>query len=224
MMIKLAASMMCSDYAHLERDVRDLESSGIDLLHCDIMDGHYVPNIIVGPDYIRTLRSLTDLRLDFHFMVENPEFVIGLYELQPGERVCFHYETIEAPERLVSKLKQQGLEVGIAISPSRPLEDVISFFKELDFLHVMMVKPGFAGQSIIPEMVDRLVEISRMLKEMDLELDIEIDGSVLYENTPELINSGATTLVLGPTNCFNRELGIIGAVQKEREIVLSIPQ
>ena len=213
--------MMCSNYACLESDIKDLVESQIDLLHCDIMDGHYVPNIIIGPDYIKTLRTMTDLKLDLHFMVEKPEFIIDIFDMQPGERVCFHYETTDNPSGLISKLKGKGLEAGIAVSPSQSLDKAVGLLDEIDFLHLMMVHPGFAGQSLIPEMMERLIAVKNILAKKNCEMDIEVDGCVLYNNTKEFIKNGATTLVIGPTNCFNRKAGIIKSLEKEKAIVSS---
>jgi len=219
MKTKLAPSMMCASYANLINEIKAIDTAGVDFLHCDIMDGHYVPNLIAGPDYIKTLRRISDTRIDLHLMVEKPENFIDMFEMQPGERICFHFETTYHPQRLVTQLKKRGLETGIALAPSVPVVMIEDLLEDIDFVHIMMVNPGYAGQPLIPAMMNKVIQTRRMLKERGLDLDIEVDGCVDYDNTIEFIKNGATTLVLGVYSCFDKELGIDLALNRVKNIV-----
>lgn len=219
MKIKLAPSMMCSDYGHLADDLEKINRAGADFLHCDIMDGHYVPNLIVGPDYIKTLRRLSDIKLDVHLMVEEPEKFIDMFDMQPGERCCFHYETTRHPLRLLNELRKKNLEVGIALAPSVPEQLIYDMLDDIDFIHLMFVNPGYAGQPLIPAMVKKLSRVRTYLEDNDIAMDIEVDGVVSYDNAAEFVQKGATTLVLGAYACFDRVYGIEKGIAKVRELV-----
>jgi len=219
MKIKLAPSMMCSDYGHLADDLEKINRAGADFLHCDIMDGHYVPNLIVGPDYIKTLRRLSDIKLDVHLMVEEPEKFIDMFDMQPGERCCFHYETTRHPLRLLNELRKKNLEVGIALAPSVPEQLIYDMLDNIDFIHLMFVNPGYAGQPLIPAMVKKLSRVRTYLEDNDIPMDIEVDGVVSYDNAAEFVQKGATTLVLGAYACFDRVYGIEKGIAKVRELV-----
>lgn len=219
MKIKLAPSMMCSDYGHLADDLEKIGRAGADLLHCDIMDGHYVPNMIVGPDYIKTLRRLSDVRLDVHLMVEQPERFIDMFDMQPGERCCFHFETTHHPHRLLTELKKNNLEVGIALAPSVPETVIYDMLGEIDFIHLMLVNPGYAGQPLIPSMIEKLERLRSFLDKQNLSMDIEVDGCVSYDNADDFVKKGATTLVLGYYSCFDKVYGIEKGIAKVRELV-----
>lgn len=219
MKIKLAPSMMCSDYGHLADDLEKIGRAGADLLHCDIMDGQYVPNMIVGPDYIKTLRRLSDVRLDVHLMVEQPERFIDMFDMQPGERCCFHFETTHHPHRLLTELKKNNLEVGIALAPSVPETVIYDMLGEIDFIHLMLVNPGYAGQPLIPSMIEKLERLRSFLDKQNLSMDIEVDGCVSYDNADDFVKKGATTLVLGYYSCFDKVYGIEKGIVKVRELV-----
>ena len=217
MQIKLAPSMMCSNYANLLEDVRLVDEAKIDYLHCDIMDGHYVPNLIVGPDYIKTLRRISKSKIDLHLMVEKPELFVDMFDMQPGERISFHYETTYHPHRLVTQLKKMGLETGIALAPSVPLGMLEDLLPELDFVQIMAVNPGFAGQPLIGSAKDKIKRLREMLKGKDV--DIVVDGCVDYENISEFIDAGANVFILGVYSCFDKKLGIADALKKIKDVV-----
>lgn len=217
MQIKLAPSMMCSNYANLAEDVRLIDEAGMDYLHCDIMDGHYVPNLIVGPDYIKTLRKIAKTKIDLHLMVEKPEMFIDMFDMQPGERISFHYETTYHPQRLVTQLKKMGLETGIAMAPSVPLAVLEDMLPDLDFVQIMTISPGFAGQPLINSMMDKIVRLRAMLKGNNM--DIVVDGCVDYENISKFIDVGSNVFVLGLYSCFDKELGIADALKRIKKIV-----
>jgi ribulose-phosphate 3-epimerase len=217
--IKIAPSMMCASYANLQKDLDEIESVGVDFLHCDIMDGHYVPNLIVGPDYIKTLRRISKTKLDLHFMVEKPEYFFDMFEPQPGERVSFHFETTYHPLRQLNRLKKMGVEVGIALSPSIPLSLIDDLLPEIDFIQIMMINPGYAGQPLIPAMMEKVRCARATIDRLQLDIDIEVDGCVDFDNIPTFLNNGATTLILGVFTCFVPGSTIRDSLLKVKDII-----
>ncbi|MCL1999832.1 MAG: ribulose-phosphate 3-epimerase [Planctomycetes bacterium] len=219
MTVKLMPSMMCASYANLLADVRLLEGAGVDYLHVDVMDGHFVPNLTVGPDYVRCLRRITSLPLDVHLMIEEPDKFFEMFGLRAGDRLSFHPEAARHPHRSLMKIKTLGLGAGMALNPATPLSAVEELLPDLDFIQIMSVNPGFAGQPLIPRTLDKVRRLSSRLRELGRDIDLTVDGSVQFDNLLEIVASGATCLVLGPFTCFNPELGIEQSLAKVKELL-----
>jgi len=218
--VMVAPSMMCSDYANLEREIRVLEKVGVDYLHIDVMDGHFVPNMTIGPDYVKCIRGLTGIPLDIHLMTETPELFIPMFGIKKGDKMCFHVEATKHPHKHIVKIKESGAQAGIAVNPGTPLEAIEELLATLDFVHILSVNPGFAGQPLIPGMLDKIKRLRKQLGDKNLErIDIEVDGSVQFENMADIVKSGANCLVLGPFTCFHKELGIEKALLRTKEIL-----
>ncbi len=219
MPVKLMPSMMCASYAHLREDVRLIERAGVDYLHVDIMDGHFVPNLTVGPDYVKCLRRLTDIALDVHLMTEEPDKFFGMFGLRAGDRMSFHPEATCHAHRCLGKIKALGLGAGLALNPGTPLSAVEDLLPDVDFIQIMSVNPGFAGQPLIPQTLDKVRRLAARLRELGRAVDVTVDGSVQFDNLLRIVDSGATCLVLGPFTCFNQELGIEKSLARVKEIL-----
>lgn len=219
MALKLLPSMMCCNYLNVKGDLDIINEEKVDFLHCDIMDGHYVPNMIVGPDFIKTIRKYSKAPLDVHLMVEKPENFYKMFDMQPGERMSFHYETTYHPHRMAKTLKAMGVKVGVALAPATPLVLLEDMIVDIDFIHIMSVNPGFAGQPMIPQMLDKIERAKKMVDEAGVDVDIEVDGCIDYANITTFAQKGTGSFVLGPFSCFDKEIGISAALKKVKGIL-----
>jgi ribulose-phosphate 3-epimerase len=192
-MAKIAPSLLSADFTKLAEEVRKLEKAGADIIHLDVMDGHFVPNLTFGPPIIKQIRQLTSLPLDVHLMVNNPEnYLVKLAEIGV-EYVSFHQEVAPHMHRQLYVLKEAGVKAGIALNPATPVETIFPILEDLDFVLLMSVNPGFGGQSFLP-LVYRKIE---KLRKINTEIEIEVDGGVNNENAPKLIGKGCNILVSG---------------------------
>jgi len=202
--IQLAPSMMCADFLHLEDEVRLMEANGVEWLHIDVMDGHYVPNFTLGVDYCKALAAATRIPFDVHLMIEHPDRHIAPFCTLPGARVTFHPETIRQPARLVEAIRESGASPGIALDPSRTVEEFRHLIPLVDQVLVMTVNPGYAGQKLLPFCLDKIAEVRDFLKSENLAADIEVDGNVSWQNIPKMVEAGANILVAGTSSLFEK--------------------
>jgi len=193
--ILIAPSILSSDFTKLAEELQAITSAGADLLHLDIMDGHYVPNLTFGFCLIEAIRKVSSLPLDAHLMVTNPsDYIDRLAAL--GITYCsFHPETVFHPHRLVIQIKDQGLKAGLAINPGIPVSSVSDLLSELDFVLLMSVNPGYSGQSFIPHVLDKVSQLKSEIRSRHLSVQIEVDGGINQTNAPALIRAGADILV-----------------------------
>jgi len=193
----LAPSILSANFANLERDIKEAESAGADLLHVDVMDGRFVPNITIGPCVVESIRKVTDLPLDVHLMIVEPERYIPDFAKAGADWISFHFETAVHHHRIISLIKELGKKAGIVINPSTPvslLEEILPF---VDFVLVMSVNPGFGGQRFIETSVEKIEKLRKMIKERDLNVSIEVDGGIKVDNVEEVLNAGAEIIVAG---------------------------
>lgn len=202
--LQISPSMMCADFLRLEQEIRLLENFGVDWLHLDIMDGHYVPNLALGIDYCRAVASATKLPLDLHFMVENPERHLEIFASLPNARLTFHPETARPPARLIERIRELGQSPGIALGPDHTVEQFADLFPLVDQVLVMTVKPGYGGQKLLPHCLDKIAELKTWLLREGLPARIEVDGNVSWENIPKMVAAGADILVLGTSSLFEK--------------------
>lgn len=204
--IRQSASIMCVDFFKLEEEINAFETYGVDYLHIDIMDGHFVPNIALGSDFCRQLKQKSTIPLDMHFMVEDVDKILRFFNLE-GSLVSFHPETSRHPLRTADFIHDQGGRCGIAIDPAFHWIQYEYLLPSIDFILVMSVNPGYAGQKLIPSALKKTKELRTHLDTHGMShIPIEIDGNVSWENIPGMVASGAEILVTGTSSVFSKDI------------------
>lgn len=192
---KLAPSILSADFACLAQEVERVAPEA-DLLHVDVMDGHFVPNLTIGPPVVASLRERTELFLDCHLMVENPDVLLEDFAKAGANRCIVHIE-LGDPRPLFDRMRELGMGVGLTLNPPTPVDPVLEHLDEIDLLLVMSVNPGWGGQSFIPDVLDKVRTARRMIDERDLSVEIEIDGGINEETSPRAAEAGVDILVAG---------------------------
>jgi ribulose-phosphate 3-epimerase len=218
--LKISPSMMCADFIHLGADLDLFKESGIDYLHIDVMDGHYVPNFTLGPDYCRALAAYSDIPLDIHLMIENADSYVPVFSEFKNSVISFHPECIYHPLRTVQFIKSFGVRAGIAIDPVTPLESIKYMLPDIDLICIMAVSPGYSGQKLIPQAIGKIQEISRYIKERGYQIEIEVDGNVSWENIPKMLQAGAEVLVAGTSSIFKQKEGLQFSIEKLKSMLV----
>lgn len=214
--VRIAPSILAADFAHLG-DAVSMIADDIDLLHVDVMDGHFVPNISLGPPVIKSLSEATDLFLDCHLMLSDPVRYLEVLAESGANGVTGHIEAIPDPGPFFDEAARLGLEAGLVINPPTPVAAVAPFLERASMVVVMSVHPGFGGQSFIPEALGKIEELRELIDSAALPTDIEVDGGIGLSNAGHAVEAGATTLVAG-TTVFGAE-DPVAAVRKLREII-----
>lgn len=196
----ISPSIMCVNPWDYPAHVEAFKQAGVDLIHFDVMDGHFVPNVMLGTRDYAALRSITDIPLDLHLMCEEPERILEYFPLTPGDWVSFHPETCRSPYRTLSHIRSLGCRAGLALSPGTPVDIIREFKSVLDFILVMAVEPGFAGQKMVPDHLDKLRAIRRITDEYRLPVDVLVDGNTSAANSRAMLEAGATGFVAGTSS------------------------
>lgn len=196
-MIKIAPSILSADFLNLEKDLQNVIMSGADILHLDIMDGHFVPNLTFGYPIINRIRKRFQIPLDAHLMITNPELYIDRLAEIGVEYISVHQETVFHLHRVIQKIKEHGIKAGVALNPATPVEMIFPVVNILDFVLIMSVNPGFGGQDFIPGAVSKIKKLKEFAFDENPELIIEVDGGVNNQNARILANAGTDILVAG---------------------------
>ncbi len=197
MIKKLAPSILDVDFTCLERELRKIESGGADLIHLDIMDGNFVPNISFGPKIVESIKSKTSLPLEVHLMVERPENHIKSFIDAGGDIIIVHYETSKHLDRLIQTINEADVKSGIALNPATPLNVIEYLINKIDFLLLMTVNPGFGGQKFIPEMFGKIEKARKIIDNQKKSISLEVDGGINFNNISKVIEAGAEIIVVG---------------------------
>lgn len=193
----LAPSILAADFSKLGEQIEECNTAGIRWIHCDIMDGHFVPNISYGPGIVKDADRCTDAFLDVHLMIENPDQYIEAFVDAGADQITVHQEACPHLHRTIQNIHRHGITAGVAINPGTSLQTIIPMLDEIDLVLVMSVNPGFGGQSFIPATLERLQDIRKMRKEKGAGFLIEVDGGVKPDNITDVTRSGADVLVAG---------------------------
>lgn len=215
--IKIAASILAANFATLASDVQEAEAAGVDWIHVDVMDGHFVPNITIGPLVVQALRPVTKLPLDVHLMIEQPERYLADFAQAGANRLTVHVETCPHLHRTIQQIKELGLKAGVTLNPATPLASLEEILPEVDLVLIMSVNPGFGGQKYIPASTNKIARLRVMLDGISSEAEIEVDGGINVDTIAEIVRAGATVLVAGSA-IFNDRAPVKANVQQLREL------
>lgn len=204
MMIKIAPSILAADFAKLGQDVKEVEKAGAELIHIDVMDGHFVPNITMGPIVVEALRPITNLPLDVHLMIENPESYIEQFAKAGADYISVHVEACRHLHRTIQLIRSFNVKPGVVLNPHTPIESIQHILEDIDFVLFMTVNPGFGGQKFISSVVPKIEALSKIIKERGLNIEIEVDGGITAETIVPCAKAGATMIVAGSA-IFNKE-------------------
>jgi len=216
--VKIAPSILSADFARLGEQVAEAEAAGADYIHIDVMDGHFVPNITVGPLVVEAVRRTTRLPLDVHLMIEAPERYIARFAKAGADILTVHVEACPHLHRVVQQIKGLGVKAGVSLNPATPLASLEEILGDVDLVLVMTVNPGFGGQEFIAGMLSKIRRLRRMLDERGLKCELEVDGGINAETAPEVVAAGANVLVAGQA-IFGAEEGVAEAMRRIRESV-----
>ena len=216
--IKISPSILSADFSQLGNEIKRLEEGGADLIHVDVMDGHFVPNLTIGPPVIKALRKYTKLPFDVHLMISPVHKYIKDYAEAGADIITIHPETTDNLDSSVNLIKKLNKKIGLSLNPDTPIDVIKKFLPSIDLVLIMSVYPGFGGQKFIPEVIDKIKELKNIKEKQNIKFDIEVDGGINFDNSKLVIKAGANILVSGTTIFKNNN----GDIKKNIETLKSI--
>ena len=203
-MVKIAPSILSADFSKLGEEILDVERGGADYIHVDVMDGHFVPNITIGPLIVEAIRPITKLPLDVHLMIENPDNFIPQFAKAGSDIITVHVEACQHLHRTIHLIKDQGVKAGVVLNPATPVDTIQHVIDDVDMVLLMTVNPGFGGQKFINRVLSKITAVYEMAQSKGLSIDIEVDGGVNADTAKLCIEAGANVLVAGSA-IYNQE-------------------
>ena len=197
--IQISPSILSADFSQLGAEIKRLEEGGADMIHVDVMDGHFVPNLTIGPPVIRALKKQCSLKFDVHLMITPVHKYIESYAEAGADIITIHPEATDNLEASILKIKQLNKKVGVSLNPESKIDMILDFLDKIDLVLIMSVNPGFGGQKFMPEVLEKIKKLRKIQDERNLNFDIEIDGGINFENYKKAIDAGANILVSGTT-------------------------
>ena len=197
--IQISPSILSADFSQLGSEIRKLEQGGADLIHVDVMDGHFVPNLTIGPPVIKNLRKYTKLPFDVHLMISPVHEYIENYANAGADIITIHPEATENLKESINLIKKFGKKVGVSLNPKTEIKTLINEIENIDLVLVMSVNPGFGGQKFMPEVLEKIKSLKKIKDKNNYNFDIEVDGGVNFSNSKDILNAGANILVSGTT-------------------------
>ena len=197
--IQISPSILSADFSQLGNEIKRLEEGGADMIHVDVMDGHFVPNLTIGPPVIRALKKQCSLKFDVHLMISPVHKYIESYAEAGADIITIHPEATDNLEASILKIKQLNKKVGVSLNPESKIDMILDFLDKIDLVLIMSVNPGFGGQKFMPEVLEKIKKLKKIQDERNLNFDIEIDGGINFENYKKAIDAGANILVSGTT-------------------------
>jgi ribulose-phosphate 3-epimerase len=215
---KLSASMICADPLNLISDIKKLERGNIDYIHFDVMDGHFVPRLGLYPEVLKKIKSVTNIPVDVHLMVSNPEDFISDFVKARADIITVHAESTNHLHRVIHSIKQAGVRVGVALNPATTIDSIKYLINDLDLILIMAINPGIVGHKLIPSMINKIRETKDFVD--NRKIFIQVDGGVNLTSGSKMIKAGANMLVCGTSTIFNQKLPLTSQIKKYRQILL----
>ncbi|CAH0149007.1 ribulose-phosphate 3-epimerase [Priestia megaterium] len=216
-MTKIAPSILSANFSKLAEEIREVEAGGADYIHIDVMDGHFVPNITIGPLIVEAVRPVTTLPLDVHLMIENPDQYVPMFAKAGADILTVHAEACTHLHRTIQLIKEHGMKAGVALNPATPIDVVKHILEDIDLILLMTVNPGFGGQNFIPNVLPKIEQISQLIEIRHFSIEVEVDGGINEETARKCVEAGANVLVAGSA-IYNQE-DRAGAISQIRTTV-----
>jgi len=218
-MVKIAPSILSADFTRLGEEIRLVQEAGADLIHVDVMDGHFVPNITIGPLVVEAAKRATDLPLDVHLMISDPDAYVDAFAGAGADSITVHCEAVHHLHRSIQRVRMAGARAAVSLNPATPLELLDYVLEDVEMVLLMSVNPGFGGQKFIPAVLSKIERLRRMIDDRGLDVEIEVDGGIDPDNIGEVYAAGADVFVAGSAIFLSGDYG--RTIQRMREAVQS---